>query len=124
MARDATDGGPDACRHGARGASGVETREAASALAGYDVGVPREVLPEARKGEIYWADLIADVVNREGVALGQVCGVTEHGAHPLLRVARAGGRPGRRATDPVRSGDHRPRDLEAKQVAVDWGEDY
>ncbi len=34
------------------------------------------------------------VVNREGVTLGEVSGITEHGAHPLLRVARPGAAPG------------------------------
>ena len=31
------------------------------------------------------------VLNRAGVLLGEVAGMTEHGAHPLLRVARPAG---------------------------------
>jgi len=105
--------------------SSVETREAALALAWCDVGVLREALPAVREGEIYWADLVGlDVVNREGVVLGQVRGVTEHGAHPLLRVARPANAPGSERLIPWVPAIIDQVDLEAKRIAVDWGADF
>ena len=72
----------------------VETREAALAMKGFEVGVPRTALPAAAQGEIYWEDLTGlAVVNRTGVLLGEVRGIVAHGAHPLLRVARPARRP-------------------------------
>jgi 16S rRNA processing protein RimM len=105
--------------------SGIESREAALALAGSDVGVLREALPAVREGEIYWADLVGlEVVNREGVVLGQVCGVAEHGAHPLLRVARPANVPGSERLIPWVPAIIDQVDLEAKRIAVDWGADF
>lgn len=104
--------------------AGVATREDALALRGGDVGVPRSALPPVQKGEIYWTDLVGlEVVNREGVRLGPVCGVVEHGAHPLLRVASAV------ASAPERLIPYVPAivvgvDLVARRIDVDWGEDY
>ena len=78
-----------------RGAGGVATREAALAMKGFEVGVPRAALPAAAEGEIYWDDLTGlAVLNRSGVLLGEVAGSSQHGAHPLLRVARPAASPG------------------------------
>jgi 16S rRNA processing protein RimM len=105
--------------------AGVGTREAALALKGCDVGVPRAALPAAPKGEIYWADLVGlAVVNREGVPLGEVCGVTAHGAHPLLRVARPAAAPGPERLIPYVPAIVDRVDPEAKRIVVDWGDDY
>ncbi len=104
--------------------AGVETREAALTLRGCDVGVPRAVLPAAPAGEIYWADLVGmTVVNRDGVTLGEVSGVTEHGAHPLLRVARPAARSPERLIPYVPAIVDRV-DIVAHRIDVDWGEDY
>ncbi len=105
--------------------AGIETREAALALKGCDIGVPRSSLPAARAGEIYWADLVGmTVVNREGVTLGEVSGVTEHGAHPLLRVARAAASPGGERLIPYVPAIVDRVDPAARRIDVDWGEDY
>jgi 16S rRNA processing protein RimM len=104
---------------------GIETREAALALKGCDVGVPRSALPAAPAGEIYWADLVGmTVVNRGGVTLGEVSGVTEHGAHPLLRVARAAASPGGERLIPYVPAIVDCVDPAARRIDVDWGEDY
>ena len=51
----------------------VPDRNAAEALRGARVFVPRSSFPTAGEDEYYWVDLIGlNVVNREGVALGTV----------------------------------------------------
>jgi len=72
--------------------AGFATPEAAQALKGREVGVPRTALPPLRRGEIYLADLVGlDVVSGSGATLGKVVAVEDYGAHPVLRVAGAGG---------------------------------
>jgi len=64
---------------------GVGSLEQARALAGCDVSVDREVLPEPAPGEHYLDDLIGlEAVNGEGVALGRVAGFLDLPAHPVL----------------------------------------
>ena len=73
--------------------SGVASRDAAAALHGADVGVPREALPAPGDDEHYQADLIGmSVVNREGAALGVAVEFVQSGAHPILRIAGHDGR--------------------------------
>ena len=82
---------------GARPASA--TREAALAMKGFEVGVPRTALPAAADDEIYWDDLTGlAVVNRAGVVLGEVLGVVRSMAG--IRSCGSGARRRRR----VRSG--------------------
>jgi len=106
--------------------AGIESPEAALALKGCDVGVSRSLLPRARAGEIYQADLVGlEVVNRAGVVLGRVVEVADFGAHPLLRVTR----PGPAATQEERLIPYVVAvvdavDLPERRIVVDWGEDY
>ena len=103
----------------------IETREAALALKGSGIGVPRAALPTAPPGEIYWDDLTGlAVVNRAGIVLGEVCGMTEHGAHPLLRVAPPPGSPGPERLIPYVSAIVDRVDVGAGRIDVDWGEDF
>lgn len=52
---------------------GLADRNAAEALKGCRISLPRSAFPEPTEGEYYWVDLIGlDVVNREGVHLGVV----------------------------------------------------
>jgi 16S rRNA processing protein RimM len=104
---------------------GVETREAALALKGADVGVPRDALPAAAPGEVYWHDLIGmRVINRAGVELGEVRGVTEHGAHPLLRVALARGEGGGERLIPFVPAIVERVDVAGRCIDVDWDEHF
>jgi 16S rRNA processing protein RimM len=104
---------------------GVETREGALALKGSEIGVPRDALPAAPRGEIYRDDLIGlAVINRAGKMLGEVCGMTEHGAHPLLRVARPPGSTGPERMIPYVSAIVDSVDMDARRIDVDWGEDF
>jgi 16S rRNA processing protein RimM len=71
---------------------GVASREAAGALRGAEIGVPRESLPPLAQNEHYQADLVGlVVVNREGVALGALRDFVESGAHPIARVIDGNG---------------------------------
>jgi len=66
---------------------GCEDRAAAEALKGTEVGVRRCDFPPPRAGEVYWVDLLGCVVvNTEGVDLGAVTGIDDHGAHPILHT--------------------------------------
>ena len=103
----------------------VGTREAALAMRGAEIGVRRSALPAAGEAAYYWSDLTGLAVrNRAGVLLGEVAGMTEHGAHPLLRVVSpAGGRGSERLIPFVPAIVDRV-DIDAGRIDVDWGEDY
>jgi 16S rRNA processing protein RimM len=104
---------------------GVDTREAALAMKGFEVGVPRATLPAAAEGEFYWDDLTGlAVVNRSGVVLGEVRGITQHGAHPLLRVARPSAASGSERLIPFVAAIIDRVDVDAGRIEVDWGADY
>jgi 16S rRNA processing protein RimM len=104
---------------------GVDTRETALAMKGFEVGVPRVALPAAEEGEYYWDDLTGlAVLNRSGVLLGEVRGITQHGAHPLLRVARPPATPGPERLIPFVAAIIDRVDVDAGRIEVDWGADY
>jgi 16S rRNA processing protein RimM len=104
---------------------GVTTREAALALRGAQIGVPRSAMAPLERGEIYWADLVGlAVVNREGVLLGQVVAVQEYGAHPVLRVAPGPGETRAERLIPFVAAHVDQVDLPARRIEVDWQPDY
>jgi 16S rRNA processing protein RimM len=73
-------------------AKGVETREAAEALAGLELYLPREALPPAEEDEFYLADLIGlRVAEADGRELGRIKSVQNFGAGDLLEVEPAEG---------------------------------
>lgn len=65
---------------------GCDTREAAEALRGSAVCVPREALPPAGEGEVYFFDLIGLEVKSAGRAIGKVLDVVEYPSADCLRV--------------------------------------
>lgn len=66
---------------------GIDDRDAARALIGREIAVPRATLPEPAPGEYYWADLQGlRVRNREGVDFGTVARLMETGANDVLVV--------------------------------------
>ena len=104
---------------------GIGTREAALALKGCEVGVPRKALPAAVEGEIYWDDLTGlCVMNRAGVVLGKVRGLTQHGGHPLLRVERPPVSPGPERLIPYVPAIIDRVDVAGGRIDVDWEADY
>jgi 16S rRNA processing protein RimM len=99
---------------------GCEDRNAAAALRGSDVAVPRNALPEMREGEYYWADLeglrVRTLTDED---LGRIAGVIETGANQVLVV-----RGERERLIPFVSAVVKAVDLKQGEVAVDWGADW
>lgn len=99
---------------------GVADRDRAAQLRGCEVAVPRSELPPAPEGEYYWADLIGlEVVNREGVRLGQVAEVFATGANDVLVV-----RGERERLIPFVEAVVVDVDLAGALLTLDWGADY
>lgn len=99
---------------------GVEDRDQAAQLRGCEVAVPRSELPPAPEGEYYWVDLIGlDVVNREGVRLGQVVEIFATGANDVLVV-----RGDRERLIPFVEPVVVEVDVEGSLLTLDWGADY
>ena len=72
--------------------AGVDDRDAAAALRGAALSVPREVLPELEPGEYYLSDLIgAEVVGPDG-PVGRVVEVRAHPSVDCLAVRLPDGR--------------------------------
>jgi len=75
-------------------ATEVATREAAEALKGLHLFIPRSRLPPLDDDEFYLADLIGlSVVSPAGESLGLVKAISNFGAGELLEVAPADGGP-------------------------------
>jgi len=97
-----------------------DDRDAAAALRGKSVAVPRAALPRAQSGEYYWADLIGlAVVNGSAQAFGRITGVLQTGANDVLVVAGE-----RERLIPFIADVIREVDVAAGVVRVDWGADY
>lgn len=74
-------------------AEGIEDRDAAMALRGMRLYVPRSSLPEPEEEEFYHEDLIGLVAESpEGEALGKVSAVFDFGAGDVLEITMADGR--------------------------------
>ena len=109
-------------------------RTAAEALRGARVFVSRASFPTPDEDEFYWIDLIGlAVVNREGVALGDVIGLIDTGPHCVLRVkpvvAEASAEaPAEPAADerliPFVEAYVDSVDIAGRRIVVDWGLDY
>lgn len=108
--------------------AGVETREAAAALRGSEIGVPREQLPAAASDEFYWADLIGlKVVNKEQHELGRVVRIVQTGANDVLVVVDEDGEKRGAAAEiliPFIADAIKEVNIAAGLIAVDWGRDY
>ena len=100
---------------------GVEDRDAAEALRGTEVWVPRSVLPPPAPGEYYWVDLEGlRVVNVDGTDFGTVSHLFATGANDVL-VARGD----RERMIPFLEPDYiRSVDFDAGVVTVDWDPDF
>lgn len=70
---------------------GVDTRDAAEALKGVELWVPRDKLPKAKRGEFYIADLVGlAAVTEAGETIGRVARVLNYGAGDVLEIERPG----------------------------------
>lgn len=100
--------------------AGCDGPEAAAALCGLEIAVPRAALQAPAEGEYYWVDLVGlRVENLEGVGLGRVTGVIETGAHAVLQVAAE-----RERLIPFVAAVVREVDLAGGRIRVEWGADY
>jgi 16S rRNA processing protein RimM len=67
---------------------GLETREAAAALAGVELFARRDRLPPPSQDEFYYADLVGlEAVTATGEKLGRVVTVNNYGAGDILEIA-------------------------------------
>ncbi len=110
--------------------SGLDDRNAAEALRGARIFLPRSSFPAASKDEYYWVDLIGlNVVNREGLALGLVRDLMATGPHSVLCVEYSSTQEdGTTSTAermiPFVSAYVDAVDIPGKCITVDWQPDY
>jgi 16S rRNA processing protein RimM len=100
---------------------GIEDRDAAEALRGTELYVPRSALPPPRDGEFYWIDLEGlRVENLQGVDFGRAAFVFPNGANDVLVV-----RGDRERMIPwLRPDFVRELDFDAGRILVDWDADF
>lgn len=109
---------------------GVEDRDAAFALKGLQVAVPKSKFAPNAENEFYWADLMGlEVRNRQGDVLGEVVGLLDLGPHQVLRLQAPGTPVGAPAAPdekliPFVAQYVDGVDLEGRVIRVDWGLDY
>lgn len=67
---------------------GLTDRNAAEAMQGATIEVPRSALPKAKRGEFYWTDVLgAEVFSTSGAKLGRLQSLTSNGAQDVMVVA-------------------------------------
>ena len=100
---------------------GIEDKDAADALRGTEVLVPRSALPPPAEGEFYWVDLEGlRVVNVEGTDFGIVSHLFSTGANDVLMV-----RGDRERMVPFVEPDFvKSVDFDAGLITVDWDPDF
>lgn len=110
------------------GARELPDRNAAEALRGWRIFVPRGSFPSTAEDEYYWVDLIGlEVVNRAGESLGFVADLLDTGAHSVLRVTQAAADDAARQTErliPFVAAYVDEVSREQRRITVDWGLDY
>jgi len=103
----------------------VDDRSAAEALKGARIFIPRSSFPTASTDEYYWVDLIGlQVVNREGVALGQVKELLSTGPQTVLVIEYTEDGKAMERMIPFVSAYVDGVDLPGKRITVDWQADY
>ena len=95
-------------RHGSNGTiarfAEVADRNAAEAMRGTELTVPRSSLPPLEEGEYYHADLLGlAAVSTDGEALGRVVAIDNFGAGDVIEIERpVDDKPGKRFMVPMR----------------------
>jgi 16S rRNA processing protein RimM len=103
----------------------VQDRSAAEALRGARIFIARSSFPTAADDEYYWVDLIGlEVLNREGLALGQVKELLQTGPQTVLvlEYEEQGKRLERMIPFVAAFVDQV--DLPGRRITVDWQPDY
>ena len=100
---------------------GVNDRDRAASLMGWDIFITPDQLPKVAKGEYYWSDLIGLNVETDlGVQLGVVDSLLETGANDVLVVKGE-----RERAIPFLQGKTIINiDLDAGKIVVDWDPDF
>lgn len=103
----------------------VADRNAAEGLKGARIFVPRSSFPTPGEGEYYWVDLIGlQVVNREGLLLGEVRDLLSTGPQTVLVLqAQQDGKSLERMIPFVSTFVDKV-DMAARCITVDWQPDY
>ena len=101
--------------------SGCDDRDAAVALVGAEIRIPRSALPKPKRGEFYWADLEGlEVVTVDGASLGMVSHLFATGANDVLVV-----RGERERLIPYVTGQFvKDVDLQVGRIVVDWDPEF
>jgi 16S rRNA processing protein RimM len=100
---------------------GVNDRDQAASLMGWDIFITPDQLPKVAKGEYYWSDLMGlNVETRLGVQLGTVDSLLETGANDVLIVK--GER--ERAIPFLQGQTIIDIDLDIGRMVVDWDPDF
>jgi 16S rRNA processing protein RimM len=103
----------------------VLDRNAAEALRGSRIFVSRSSFPTAQKDEYYWVDLIGlNVINREGVLLGEVKELLSTGAQTVLVMDYEQDGKTLERMIPFVSVYIDDVDLTARRILVDWQADF
>lgn len=107
------------------GAQGIDDRDAAQALRGARVFIPRASFPTPEPDEYYWVDLIGlDVVNLDGIHLGRVSELLKTAAQTVMVCAYdADGKTSERMI-PFVAVYVVSVDLPGRCIRVDWQPDY
>lgn len=101
--------------------AGVDDRDQAASLMGWDIFITQDQLPKAAKGEYYWSDLIGlNVETIDGVQLGVVDSLLETGANDVVIVQGE-----RERVIPFLQGQTIINvDLNAGKIVVDWDPEF
>lgn len=99
---------------------GIDDRDRAQEMVGFEISVPRSALPPPKAGEYYWVDLEGlAVATVEGVALGTVSHLLDTGANHVLVVQGD-----RERLIPFVEPYLVSVDFDMRRIVVDWDPDF
>jgi 16S rRNA processing protein RimM len=106
-------------------AQDIDDRTAAESLRGARIFISRASFPTADKDEFYWVDLIGlTVINRDGVALGEVRELLSTGPQTVLVIDYLLDEKPQERMIPFVAAFVDDVDLTQRQITVDWQPDY
>jgi 16S rRNA processing protein RimM len=101
---------------------GIDDRNVAETLIGWEIFVEKSQLPAAKENEYYWSDLIGlEVENTEGVVLGVIDNLLETGANDVIIVQ---GEERQHAIPFLQPQIVLEVDLATRKMRVDWDADF
>lgn len=105
---------------------GLDDREEARLLAGYEICIARSLLPDLTDGDYYWYQLEGlQVINGEGHVLGKIDHLLETGANDVMVVKPcAGSLDDRERLLPYTDDCVQAIDLGAGVMRVEWDADF